>query len=170
MPRLGRAPRIVASQPQRTGARDCLWSPYLAPHRYGAHSLNRNLASEAPTRGQRAPAGDLSLGLTPAKLKTRATSACSREHRGAKGVKSWLGERKMTKRRLAIFVTTAGHTVAINPDLVQCLYGSPKVPVGAVQICFGTKAQRQSTGISVTSRTISDSRLQMMAEALGRKG
>ena len=46
----------------------------------------------------------------------------------------------MSERRLAIFVTTAGQTVAINPDLVQCLYGPPRVPVGAVQICFGDKS------------------------------
>jgi hypothetical protein len=45
----------------------------------------------------------------------------------------------MSDRRLAIFVTTAGQTVAINPDLVQCLYGPPSVPVGQVQICFGDR-------------------------------
>ena len=52
----------------------------------------------------------------------------------------------MTERRLAIFVTTAGHTVAFNPDLVQCLYGPPKVPVGAVQICFGDKSTETVEG------------------------
>ena len=45
----------------------------------------------------------------------------------------------MSDRRLAIFVTTAGQTVAINPDLVHCLYGRPGVPVEEVQICFGDK-------------------------------
>ena len=76
----------------------------------------------------------------------------------------------MTERRLAIFVTTAGHTVAINPDLVQCLYGPPKVPVGAVQICFGDKSTETVDGDIGRVANHLDSRLQMMAEALGRKG
>jgi hypothetical protein len=52
----------------------------------------------------------------------------------------------MNDRRLAIFTTTSGQTVAINPDFVRCLYGPPMVADGEVQICFADKSAETVEG------------------------